>query len=1268
MKVQHIAVIFIIIILPIAMVMASYIGSQIDTITLQTNYDTKLTDATYDAISALQINTVNNRYSSVSDSKIRDIEASINTFYNSMLNNEQLLKEEMQAYTPALVYTLYDGYYIYSKYDNMYPENNGYVYTNENDANTVYGLKPYIYYACRYKDSGRNFVVNYTLDNAIKIYGTFRIDGKEVYKTLSGYLINPETIKIPENIVDSSGNLIASPRDWKLTYDIDGKHNDNDTITIEPEILTEHLLFADETQGDYNYVTYNGQKIYYEKNSTVSSKMYFIYQNYAKQYITNTTSNNTMFQYLKNRTYEGSLHSTSAFEYYYNAKKFSEEVISLTKGITQENAIDENGEKINFEVTTGDSEIFVANTENDPLISYSIFDENRREVIKNSIKTNLITAIAQYNIYSSNSYEFSLPEFSVDDWEKITTNVSVISFLQGLPIGHKYYNNYCILTNNNNEENIKRENIYVITQNTTTKAREYHSAGCKHLLEESEDKIIVAYSNLNFIRQTVRISENNYMYFYPQNISNNKITSCYYCMVNATDAYTINEIIKGKITEEDEETGEEKVKYNVSLAGTQNERYKKIREEYIKALARESYDLNQVEMDAINDVKEADINSEVKEETKVTVNPINLSLHKGETKTISATVTPADTKISWYSEDTNTVKVDQNGNVTAIKEGKAVIRVVAQDGSGASATCNVTVEDDLVTKININPTELTLDTGDIYTLQYEVEPSNATHKKVTWTSSDENIAKVEYDTGKITAKNPGDVVITATAQDASGVKAECNVHVKIADVKVTGLTLNKTNINLKVGETFKLKPTVTPDHATNPNVIFENSNPEFATVSNDGLITAIKAGKTVITVKTTDESNIQRKCTVTVSDNKSISITLEPKTIELYSGGKSRITATVTPDYAENKTLTWYSTNTDVATIDQNGNIVAIAPGETEIVAWTMDGGRKHTSNECIITVKPRTITLNKTYINLYKGDTATISATITPNNTNNNMKKVTPIWTSSNPTVATIDSNGNITAKSIGTTEITVKGSDGSTCSQKCIVSVNRDYEVEISNMKFDITERLSSNKRSFNSVTSKVGFTIEKKGNISVTLQKDYSDPSYIVLKYIIRNTTSKEADYGVTTYCNNLGTARYYSYRKNKRWRQGTERNITINCDNDTGNISMYKTTSSNIITDLILGASFDAAQEDNEVWMGTSKTNGLWFGDNQIVDTSYSYKPVVANNTYNNRWRDKLNKTFNTWWEDDTTTTVGLTWNWQGTIKAGETIEKRIPIRVYNTNGS
>ena len=86
MKLEYLAIIFVIIIVPIAFTLSAYTGTQIDTIALQTSYDSKLNDATYDAVRAFQINTINNEYSTISDSKIRDIEASINTFYNALRN------------------------------------------------------------------------------------------------------------------------------------------------------------------------------------------------------------------------------------------------------------------------------------------------------------------------------------------------------------------------------------------------------------------------------------------------------------------------------------------------------------------------------------------------------------------------------------------------------------------------------------------------------------------------------------------------------------------------------------------------------------------------------------------------------------------------------------------------------------------------------------------------------------------------------------------------------------------------------------------------------------------------------------------------------------------------------------------------------------------------------------------------------------------------------------------------------------------------------
>lgn len=762
MKIQYIAVIFVVIILPIAMVMSSYIGAQIDTITLQTEYNTKLTEATYDAIKAFQINTVNNRYSTVSDSKIRDIEASINTFYSSLSNNEYLSREELQMYVPALVYTLYDGYYIYTKYNNMYPEKGEMIYTDANNAEANFGLKPYIYYSCRYKNDPVDFVVNYTLDNAITIYG-IAANGK--YITKSGYLINPKYVKV-ENYGDD-------PMKWSLTF----SNNSNAPVTIERELLLEHLLFSDETSGDYSYLTYNGQKIYYDKERNE----YFTYQNYTKQDITSSKSNEKLITYLRDRT-ASVLYSTSAFEYYYNAKIFSEEVAELTKTISQKNAIDANGKELEFGVDTGTGKIFVANKDNDPLMSDSIFNENRMQVIKKSLESNLVAAIANYNIYSSNSYEFSLPILQETDWEKITNNVSVISFLQGLPIGYKYYNNYCVLTNNSNEETVKKENIYIITRNDTTKTREYHLAGCKHLLDENNTDVIeAAYSNLSFLRQTVRKAENNYLWFYPQNRDGKTITECYNCIVNSTDVYSTEQILKGKITEKNGDTGQEELKYD-----TTNPRFKRIRELYIRALARERNDLYQSNMNSINHEQNEQID-ETTDNKKITIIGQTSMMNEGNTQQLTAKIWLGPITAKWSSSNSNVARVDTNGKVTAVREGTAII--TAKYDGYTDGTYQITVQKEKVQTITLDKYELTMKPGETEKINVtKIEPESAVDQRIRWSSSNTSIARVDSN-GNIKAVKAGTVTITAEAVDGGGASANCIITVKpkyLADVAKDG--------------------------------------------------------------------------------------------------------------------------------------------------------------------------------------------------------------------------------------------------------------------------------------------------------------------------------------------------------------------------------------------------------------------------------------------------------------------------------------------------
>lgn len=184
MKIQSLAVMAIILILPMSLILGAYTQNQVQTLSMQVRYDSKLKTATYDAVRVFQMNTVNSSTSDLANSKMRDINASANSFFTSLASHFNLSSYDADAikpYVPALVYTLYDGYYIYSPYNNTWDQetieltNNYNSYDDKNATyhsdEKLYGLKPYVYYSCRYIKGDLDVVITYSLDNYITIKG-----------------------------------------------------------------------------------------------------------------------------------------------------------------------------------------------------------------------------------------------------------------------------------------------------------------------------------------------------------------------------------------------------------------------------------------------------------------------------------------------------------------------------------------------------------------------------------------------------------------------------------------------------------------------------------------------------------------------------------------------------------------------------------------------------------------------------------------------------------------------------------------------------------------------------------------------------------------------------------------------------------------------------------------------------------------------------------------------------------------------------------------
>lgn len=561
MKLQHLAIIFVIIILPISMVIASYIQTQIDTILMQNLYSRRLQTATYDAVKAFQLNTINNKYSTVSDSKIRDIEASISTFYNSLgteLGASGYDVESLQSFIPAMVYTMYDGYYIYGKY------------FNDTANEYQYGLRPYIYYSCRYVQGTNDFVVNYTLDNTITVYG--KVNGD--YVTKSGPLINPNLVdpnsiqKIKYTYVDSIGNSHTHEYATSIKYD---------DVIIEREILKEQLITINESDSsasrdEYEYVMYSNRKVYKENGTN----QYFWNNNNRKQYITDEET----LQFVNHMTINGHLYSNSAAQYYADAYEFSTWIVNNLQYVEQKDSVDSDGNKItDFAINTEESKLFDLSNNNNPLVESSTFNQNRISVIRRTIQTTLNSAIANYS--SNAQYEFAMPVFSEEDWDKLVSNIAVATFIQGIPIGSKYFNQYCIITNNKNKELVSKESIYIITDDNINGIEEptdeVHKIGSREVIDNKKT-IIGAYKNTDFEMQTVVINEGNERYFYPH--ANNK---CYECMVNVAKTYNVDDIIDGviKVYNVNKDAYEEDKTINIT----------NLRKIYLTALARERYDL-----------------------------------------------------------------------------------------------------------------------------------------------------------------------------------------------------------------------------------------------------------------------------------------------------------------------------------------------------------------------------------------------------------------------------------------------------------------------------------------------------------------------------------------------------------------------------------------------------------------------------------------------------------------------------------------------------
>lgn len=434
-------------------------------------------------------------------------------------------------------------------------------------------------------------------------------------------------------------------------------------------------------------------------------------------------------------------------------------------------------------------------------------------------------------------------------------------------------------------------------------------------------------------------------------------------------------------------------------------------------------------------------------------------LEAGLTLALTATVfgEPTYDTVFWATSDPQTAAVAANGTVTAKEPGTVTVRASLHPFNNPDYPADVTAEIKIdivagsaaVESVAINEGEtVAMFKGETKQLTCTVNPPNASEKTVVWSVTEgADVVSVNADTGEVTALRPGRATVTVTSRSDAAKSDSCTVTVREA---VTAVRLDRDSLRLTLtgdGKTETLTATVEPEEATDRSVRWTAVPDGIVSVEN-GTVTALNAGTATVRAESVSNPGVYDECEVTVISPVT-QITLNHS---VYPAAPGRfevgldfvLSAAVTPGDATDKRLTWSVSPADIVSLDAaTGTVTALKPGQATVTVTAADGFGASAS--CVITVSPATATvtkivLNRESVNLYKGRSYRLTASVEPPNAA--VKTVT--WSLEGGDVpATISDDGLLSVNSnAGTAMFTVKvtAGDASGVTATCAVTVRTE------------------------------------------------------------------------------------------------------------------------------------------------------------------------------------------------------------------------------------